>query len=143
MSDLPIPARGRCDVRKVSKMARPKSRRLVLRDIKRGNTMANRPAFKQAIHEAVLRSEGRDAYTGELLNWSLIGTYEDEKSKAGKSVYKATFALLPTADHAGDVLGPADFEICGWATNDAKNDLTHEQFARSAPHADRARPPDL
>jgi hypothetical protein len=42
--------------------------------------------------------------------------------------HKARFATLPTVDHVGDGLGPADFEICGWRTNDGKCDLSRADF---------------
>ena len=80
------------------------------------------------IHRAVVHCNGRDSYTGEDLRWDLISTYDNEKSKAGRREYKAGFALLPTVDHVGDGLGPADFKICGWRTNDAKNDLSYSEF---------------
>jgi hypothetical protein len=92
----------------------------------------------------VLRSNGRDAYTGELLNWSLIGTYDNARSKADGRCYKASLAMLPTLDHVGDGLGPAEFEICGWRTNDAKSDLTHAAFVALCrlvvKHSDRLTP---
>ncbi len=100
----------------------------VRRDRKRDNLEATRQAYMRAIHSAVIRSEGRDAYTGEPLDWSLIATYDNEKSKSGRRAYKASLALLPTADHVGDGLGPADFKICSWRTNSAKNDLSQDNF---------------
>lgn len=81
-----------------------------------------------AIHNAVCASGGRDAYTGEELDWKLLSTYDNEASRDGGRKYKATFALLPTVDHVADGLGPADFKICGWRTNDAKHDLSLEEF---------------
>jgi hypothetical protein len=96
--------------------------------VRRGNSTATREVYRRAIHNAVLKSGGRDAYTGEQLNWSQIGTYDNAQSRTLRRAYKASFALLPTVDHDGDGLGPADFEICGWCTNDAKNDLTHAAF---------------
>lgn len=98
------------------------------RDKKRGNRTATKEAYKRAIHAAVVASEGLDAYTGEHLHWSLIGSYDNAASKAKGRHYKARLALLPTLDHVGDGLGPADFKICGWRTNDAKHDLSHSDF---------------
>jgi hypothetical protein len=98
------------------------------RDKKRGNLTAVNEAYKLAIHRAVVESEGLDQYTGEPLDWSLISTYDNAASKEHRRTYKASFALLPTVDHVGDGLGPADFKICGWRTNDAKHDLSHEGF---------------
>jgi hypothetical protein len=100
----------------------------IRRDKKRGNTTAVNEAYKVAIHRAVVESDGRDAYTGEELDWTLISRYDNAESKEKRRYYKASFALLPTVDHVGDGLGAADFRICGWRTNDAKGDLTHDEF---------------
>lgn len=100
------------------------------RDRKRGNICisATGEAYRMAIYQAVVHSKGRDHYTGEALDWSLIGTYSNAESKAKTRAYKATLALLPSIDHVGDGLGEVDFKLCAWRTNDAKNDLTHEAF---------------
>jgi hypothetical protein len=98
------------------------------RDRKRGNLTATIEAYKVAIHHAVETSGGRDAYTGEDLNWNLVSKYDNEESKLGRRTYKALYALLPTVDHVGDGLGVADFRICGWRTNDAKHDLSYHDF---------------
>jgi hypothetical protein len=37
---------------------------------------------------------------------------------------------LPTVDHEDDGLGEPQFRICGWAVNDAKNDLSLEDFVQ-------------
>ena len=100
----------------------------VKRDRKRGHTAAKGAAYKEAIHAAVLVSEGLDAYTGEKLEWKLISTYNNEESKAGRHGYKAGFALLPTVDHVSAGATEASFRICSWRTNDAKNDLSPEEF---------------
>jgi hypothetical protein len=95
----------------------------VARDRKRGNLMAIGEAYRMAIHAAVIASGGRDAYTGEVLDWKLLGRYDNDASAEGRRTYKHGFAMLPTVDHVGDGLGPADFKICGWRVNDAKHDL--------------------
>jgi hypothetical protein len=100
----------------------------VTRDRKRGNTSATNEQYKIAIHKAVVESEGLDAYTGEALAWDLVSKYDNNESKQGKRKYKAQFALLPTVDHVNDGLGPADFKICSWRTNDAKGDLSLNEF---------------
>ena len=76
----------------------------------------------------MVHSQGRDAYTGELLRWDLISTYDHAKSSKHRRMYKHGFALLPTVDHVGDSTGPANFVICGWRTNDAKSDLSQQEF---------------
>ena len=101
----------------------------VKRDRKRGHACAD-AAYRDAIHQAVLLSGGNDAYTGEVLDWSLISTYDNESSKIGRHAYKAGFALLPTVDHVASDATSASFKICGWRTNDAKHDLSVDSFLR-------------
>jgi len=100
----------------------------VRRDRKRGNQAAIGEAYRNGIHMAVVSSRGRDAYTGERLDWTLIGQYDNDDSAEGRRAYKHGFALLPTVDHVGDGLGPVDFKICGWRVNDAKHDLDMPTF---------------
>ena len=100
----------------------------VRRDRKRGNLTAIGEAYRVAIHAAVVDGGGRDAYTGESLNWSLLSRYDNIESAEGGRTYKHGFALLPTVDHVGDGLGAVDFKICGWRVNDAKHDLDMPAF---------------
>ena len=100
----------------------------VKRDRRRGISAATISLYKEAIHAAVILSEGLDAYTGEELNWTLLSKYNNEESKAGRHGYKAGFALLPTVDHVSAGATEASFRICSWRTNDAKNDLSLEAF---------------
>jgi hypothetical protein len=100
----------------------------VKRDKERGNRTANREMYKIAIHDAVIKCGARDYYTGEQLDWSLLSRYNNAESKAQRRAYKSKFALLPSVDHVGDGLSEAKFKICAWRTNDAKNDLTHDEF---------------
>lgn len=105
-----------------------KARAHSIRDRRRGSTAALRSLYKEAIHAAVFACNGHDDYTGEPLDWSLLGQYRNAESKAGRYKYKAKFALLPTVDHCGPSGTEASFCICGWRTNDAKNDLTLAEF---------------
>jgi hypothetical protein len=100
----------------------------IRRDRERGNNSASGEVYRAAMHAAVVISGGVDHYTGEALDWTLLGQYSNAASKAQRRRYKATFALLPSIDHVGDGLGEADFKVCAWRTNDAKNDLTHDDF---------------
>lgn len=100
----------------------------VKRDRKRQFAGVAKSAYMDAIHAAVVASGGKDAYTGEDLHWELLSQYDNEKSKAGRSTYKAAFALLPTVDHLDTSASAMSFRICSWRTNDAKNDLPHESF---------------
>lgn len=100
------------------------------RDKKRGNTKSTLESYKVAIHKAVCESHGKDAYTGEVLKWSLLNQYSNEKSQKGGRNYKRKFAMLPTVDHVGNGKGDAHFKICSWETNDAKNDLSYDDFLK-------------
>lgn len=98
------------------------------RDRKRGYESITGAAYRDAIHEAVVRSDGMDVYTGEKLDWGLISTYNNDDSESGKHEYKAGFALLPTVDHIESSVSNSGFCICAWRTNDAKHDLSHQAF---------------
>ncbi len=101
----------------------------VKRDKKRWNRSLTLSSYKQAIHQAVLRHDGTDPYTGETLRWDLLRTYNNDHSKLGRSEYKRTLRLLPTIDHLDN--GPRDapvFQVLSWEVNAAKNDMTHELF---------------
>ena len=54
------------------------------RDRNRGNPAATLQKYKLAIHEAVLISEGRDYYTGEVLDWTLLSRYNNLDSQIGR-----------------------------------------------------------
>jgi hypothetical protein len=85
-------------------------------------------SYKGAIHRAVVACNGVDCYTGLAVRWDLISTYDNALSKAGRRKYKSGLADLPSVDHVGDGLGMPEFRICAWRVNDAKTDLTHEEF---------------
>ena len=83
-----------------------KAKARVRRDRKRGNLAAIGEAYPVAIHQAVSTSNGKDAYTGEPLDWSLVSCYDNTKSAEGKRRCKHGFARLPTVDHVGASRGP-------------------------------------
>lgn len=85
-------------------------------------------AYKALIHEAVVKSNGLDAYTGEMLDWSLLSTWRNRDAKEQGAAYKQKFALLPTVDHLSDRRDAAAFSICSLRTNSAKSDLSTEDF---------------
>ena len=126
--DLPGFLSGVVTRQQYTRWLQRKAQAHVVRDRKRVSWPVTVTAYKQAIHAAVVASDGTDYYTGELLNWALISTYDNVASKAGRSKYKAGFALLPSVDHvSGDHEG-FDFVICGWRTNDSKHDLSLDEF---------------
>lgn len=115
---------GQCSDAVYRRWLRRKATAHVRRDRKRWKIPLSISAYKAAIHSAVAAGGDRDAYTGELLDWSLISRYNNGRSKEGGTVYKKRFALLPTVDHDGDRPGDMKFRICGWRTNDAKSDMS-------------------
>jgi len=119
---------GRIDESTYVRWLRRKTASHVKRDRKRCDREIMGEQYRELIHKAVERSGGRDHYTGEDLRWELLSTYCNETSKAQRSVYKATLALLPTVDHVPGADGQYDFVICAWRTNAAKNDLAHDEF---------------
>jgi len=100
----------------------------IKRDRARGNIGETNESYKIEIHKAVCNSNGKDAYTNENLDWSLLSKYNNEESKKNGRAYKKKFALLPSVDHVGDGTGKAEFKICAWRTNDLKNDLSYPEL---------------
>jgi len=88
----------------------------------------DKESYKTAIYEAVVRSKGIDVYTGKKMRWDLISKYDNDQSKAKGREYKKEFGDLPTLDHVDDGSGSPQFNICSWRVNDAKNDLTLDEF---------------
>ena len=100
----------------------------ILRDKSRGIECTGKE-YKEKIHKAVEASNGRDAYTGKMLDWKLMSTYDNEESHRGRTSYKKEFASLPTVDHT--ITGKkSQFVICAWETNVAKNDMTLKDFMK-------------
>jgi hypothetical protein len=58
----------------------------------------------------------------------LLQSYDNAESEREGRAYKAKFADLPTVDHVADGMGKAEFKICSWKVNDAKNDLSLVEF---------------
>ena len=85
--------------------------------------------YKEALHQAVIDSEGLDYYTGKKLDWHLISTWSNEDS-VKEIGYKKKFKKLPVLEHINreELSKKLEFVICGWAVNDAKNDLNIEEF---------------
>ena len=85
---------------------------------------------KEEIHDAVLGSKGQDFYTGEPLDWSLIGRWDNEDAQRKGTEFRSEFALLPTVDHEDPGSASTALRICAWRTNDWKSDLTLEELKK-------------
>ncbi len=75
---LPNFLNNKCDPETFEKWLERKARTHAKRDKKRGYENATRSNYKEKIYDAVEKSEGKDFYTGEELNWELIGKYDNE-----------------------------------------------------------------
>lgn len=127
----PLPAClvGRCDEKRFTKWLNGRTQAHVRRDNKRARKSdATAAKYKQEIYDAVCSGGLRDPYTGEELDWSLVGKYNNSEAKAGGQQYKRKFGLLPTVDHTFDELREQKLVICSWKVNDAKSDLTLDEF---------------
>ena len=127
---LPDFLEGSVDFAVYERWLKRKAAAHVKRDRKRGLSGVTGALYRDAIHDAVVRSGGRDAYTGEELAWNLLSQYDNDDAQVGRHHYKAGFALLPTVDHIEASAEAAAFHICAWRTNDAKNDLSIADFRR-------------
>ena len=115
---------------------------LARRDRRRWQKAVSVADYKEAIHKVVESSGGKDFYTQEGLDWGLISKYDNRESQRGGVEYKKDFARLPTVDHVDPTSREPQFQICGWRTNDCKNDLTVEelrQFCEAFLHAQRGK----
>ena len=87
-----------------------------------------RAEYRTAIYKAIAdMSENKCPYCGKPLRWDLIGTWDNDDAQEKGKEYKKGFAYLPTVDHK-DAEPQADFVICSWIANDAKNDLPIGKF---------------
>ena len=112
--------------RRYSDLIRKKAEAVNRRDKKRGGKYSVKEAI-EAIHQAFHRCNGFDPYDGSKLNPKLLGDYKNEDAKAEGAAHKRRFAMLPTVDHVTAEPVP-DFEIVSWQTNDAKGDMSPEEF---------------
>lgn len=144
--ELPPFLEGKVTLEKYRKWLKRKAVAHAARDRKRGNKTVVGEQYRKAIHEAIKASKGIDAYTGKPLDWTLIGTYDNETAKVEKRKYREKYMMLPTVDHVDDGLGAPNFKICAQATNDCKSHLSHKeliQFCRDVieHHQNMARGP--
>jgi len=75
-----------------------KAKSLQRRDRKKGIKL-RLEKYRGIINDAVLDSKGKDAYTGETLEWHKILKYNNSEAEEQKSDYKKAFYMLPTIDH--------------------------------------------
>ena len=103
-----------------------KANSLMKRDRKRGGTYRVKEAM-DAIHEAMHRSDGIDPYDGQEMKSELLGAYNNAQRKELGAAYRREFYRLPTVDHR-NAEAVCDFQIVSWQTNDAKGDMSPEEY---------------
>lgn len=127
---MPDSIKGQCNQAKYSRWLQRKAAAHVKRDKRRARRNMQVPTialYMQMIHAAVCESSG-DFYTGLPLDWSLISKWDNDSAMMGGAEYKRLFAHLPTVDHTVDGNGSLRFVICASYVNDAKSDLTLNEF---------------
>ena len=109
-----------------SDLIRKKAEAVTGCDKRRGGKYSVKEAI-EAIHQAFHRCNGFDPYDGSKLDPELLGTYSNERSKERGAAYKREMAMLPTVEHVTAKPVP-EFEIVIWQTNDAKGDMSPDEF---------------
>ena len=127
MYSLPEKIKGQCDEETYNSWLYRRAASLLKRDRKH-HVVATLKEYRDEIHQAVLTAADTDAYTGERMNWGLIGTYNDGDARTGGKAYRRRFAEMPSIDHDYDRAGSFQFRICSWRTNDCKSDLSVEEL---------------
>ena len=87
---------------------------------------ARRPIdeYREAIHKAVLKSNGVDYYTGEPLEWNRLN--HDKPMGGGQHNHRIR-GRYPSVDHYHGV-DRLQYRICAGSVNHAKGALSHQQF---------------
>ena len=80
-----------------------------------------------AIHEAMHRSDGIDPYDGQTMDSELLSVDAHAQSKERGAAYRREFDRLPTVNHR-NAEPVCDFQIVSWQTNDAKGDMSPEDY---------------
>jgi hypothetical protein len=88
----------------------------------------NAAMYKMLIHEAVVRGGLIDPFTGETMQYDLIGTWNAFIPTSHDPAVMIKFALLPTVDHINPGADTLAFEICSFAINKCKSSLNPSDF---------------
>ena len=84
--------------------------------------------YKMAIHNAVIKSDGKCFYTDEELAWNKINKFGSLSENNTRDYDKRKYELLPTLEHIDRSVHNLNFAIVSWKVNDAKNNLNIEEF---------------
>jgi hypothetical protein len=128
---LPQFLEGVCTQQQYSKWLLARAKELYKRDRRNGRPCAlhsSRSLYRQAIHAAVCAAGLIDPYTGDILAWAKIGTWDTTKGNDNHEIFVKEFTLLPTVDHIDPSMKDLHFEICSWLINCCKSNRTPEDF---------------
>lgn len=101
------------------------------RDLKNNKSFAadcTRLQYKEQIYQSVNETGLIDPYTGDIMQYELIGKWDSNAAKNGGLAYSKQFALLPTADHIDPQGDKLELEICSWRVNMMKADFNPTDF---------------
>lgn len=128
---LPDFLTGICTVDLYSRWLDRHATTLFQRDHSQGRPYAlagTRQVYKKAMHAAICANGLRDPFTGEIMRWDLISTWDPAKAKDLSDEMKQQYNLLPTIDHVDPYGTELKFEICSWRINRCKSTLTPDEF---------------
>ena len=99
---------------------------------KRDSTDQRKPIeeYREAIHQAVIKSKGLDYYTGQPLEWNRLN--HDKPEGGGQRNHRIT-GRYPSIDHYRGI-NQLDYRICAGSVNHAKGALDHQQFVELCRH---------
>ena len=106
-----------------------RARQLHDRDLAQGRPYGiagSRASYKAEIHAAVLAAGLFDPYTGEMMKYELMGTWDTSVDQP--EGYSKKFRLLPTVDHVDPWGTELHMEICSLRINRCKGGLTPDEF---------------
>jgi hypothetical protein len=128
---LPSFLEGICTPEKFRHWIDKKAKVLFQRDKKKGRSSAlngTKESYKQTIYAAVIAAGLCDPYTGEKMDWAIIGTWDPVGKNYDPGTFKKKYSLLPTVDHTNPDKDTLEFEICSWIVNSCKNDMNRDEF---------------
>jgi hypothetical protein len=108
-----------------------RAKELYKRDLKMNRSCALNSSvalYRRAIHAAVCAAGLIDPYTGDILAWAEIGTWDTTKGNDNHEIFVKKFTFLPTVDHIDPSMKDLHFEICSWLINCCKSGRTPEDF---------------
>jgi hypothetical protein len=120
---------GICTEEDYRKWLIKRARELYLRDLAQGRPYTvhgSQAEYKKLIHAAVIAAGLIDPYTGETMNYALIGTWDTSHDQPDD--YNRQFYLLPTVDHVDPYADVMELEICSRRINMCKSGLTPDEF---------------